>query len=250
MDLPGREVPILITEELLDPRVDFEKGMSVFPRLTVVLIASHVVVLILEFIGGAFADTPSLVRMGALDAAAVDDGELWRLLSATFMHGGVDHLIGNALALYVLGMACEHAYGAVQLLVLYCVAGLAGSCLSVFGLAEGVPSVGASGAIFGLMGGAAYVILRNARELYVRDKRIGWVILLWGLYSLATGFITPFIDNFAHLGGLLGGTLAALFLRPKVLDRSRPLAPGMWFVFALVCGALGATAFFWLPRLV
>ncbi|MCZ6690322.1 MAG: rhomboid family intramembrane serine protease [Planctomycetota bacterium] len=250
MDLPGREVPILITEELLDRRVDFEKGMSVFPRLTIVLIVSYVVVLFLEFIGGALADAPSLVRMGALDSTAVDDGEVWRLLSAIFMHAGVLHLVGNALALYILGMVCEHAYGAAQLLVLYCISGLAGSCLSVVGMADGVPSVGASGAIFGLMGGAASVILRNARELYVRDKRIGWVILLWGLLILAGGFLTPFIDNYAHLGGLFGGTLAALFLRPKVVDRSRPLGPGVWIVFALVCGALGATAFFWLPRLV
>ena len=84
----------------------------------------------------------------------------------------------------------------------------------------------------------------------MRDRRIGWVILVWGLYSLGCGLLTPFIDNFAHLGGLLGGTLAAMFLRPKVLDRSRPLAPGMWFVFTLVCGALVATAILWLPRLV
>ena len=143
--------------------------------------------------------------MGALARERVAAGEYWRLLTAPWLHGGTEHLVGNGIALYILGMVCEAAFGRVQFVVLYVLSGLAGSIVSV--LVSAGPSVGASGAIFGLQG-AAIVLLRRERErLLVRDRRVGFVLLIWAIYTIAGGLTDPFIDNGAHIGGALGGAL-------------------------------------------
>jgi len=88
----------------------------------------------------------------------------------------------------------------------------------VSGLLSAGPSVGASGAIFGLQG-AAIVLLRRERErLLVRDRRVGFVLLIWAIYTIAGGLTDPFIDNGAHIGGALGGALIASRLHPVVLS--------------------------------
>mgnify|MGYP002402241830 CR=1 FL=1 len=132
-----------------------------------------------------------------------------------FLHGGPDHLIGNCLVLYIVGMACEHAFGAGRLIAVYLASGLAGSLLSV--AAQPGPSVGASGAIFGVTGCVIVFFYKYQHWVRLRDKRIGFVLLLWAIYQLASGALTPFIDNFAHLGGLVGGAAVALVLRPVLL---------------------------------
>jgi rhomboid protease GluP len=131
--------------------------------------------------------------------------------------------------------------------VLYVLSGLAGSIVSV--LVGAGPSVGASGAIFGLQG-AAIVLLRRERErLLVRDRRVGFVLLIWAIYTIAGGLTDRFIDNGAHLGGALGGALIASRLHPVVLS---PLAPERvaavrrWI--GLVVALLGYAVVGWLRR--
>jgi rhomboid protease GluP len=232
-----KEEAILITGDLLDARVDFERGMSPAPWPTIALIACHAALFVLEFARGALDDPAKLIAAGALEADRVRSGELWRLWSATFLHGSVDHLVGNALALYVTGMACEHAFGRLQFAGLYVAAALVGSAASSFSLPPGVPGVGASGAIFGLMGAASAVLLRHRARLQVRDKRIGIVLILWTLYTLAMGFLTPFVDNAAHLGGLLAGAGLGLALHPVVLDRRQPVWAWPLAAVAALAGA-------------
>ena len=136
-------------------------------------------------------------------------------MSATLLHGSLDHLVGNAIALFILGMVCEHAFGRGQFVVLYVASGLAGSLVSL--MTSPGPSVGASGAIFGLQG-AAIVLFRTQRDrLLLRDRRVGFVLLIWAIYTIAGGLLTPLIDNGAHVGGALGGTLVARRLHPVVL---------------------------------
>jgi len=100
------------------------------------------------------------------------------------------------------------------------------------------PSVGASGAIFGLQG-AAIVLLRRERDrLLVRDRRVGFVLLIWAIYTIAGGLTDPFIDNGAHIGGALGGALIALRLRPVVLspmpaEEAAVVRRWLWLVIAL-----------------
>ncbi|MFH0901781.1 MAG: rhomboid family intramembrane serine protease [Pseudomonadota bacterium] len=233
MEEPSEEKPIVITEDLLDQRVDFEKDISLVPRVSVFLIAANAIAFLLELAKGVLDDAGSLVAFGALEARAVQAGEWWRLVSASYLHGSLDHLLGNLVALYILGVACEHAFGRLQFVLLYCVSGLCGSLASFAALDAGIPAVGASGAIFGLMGAAIWVLLKNSRRLLVRDKRIGVVLACWAGYSLLLGMTTPFVDNAAHAGGLAGGLLVGSQLAPQVLHRDRPLSR-----VAVVCAAL------------
>lgn len=80
------------------------------------------------------------------------------------------------------------------------------------------PSVGASGAIFGLTASVVVVLYRYHSRFYLRDKRIGFVLAVWAGYQVLSGFASPYIDNFGHLGGLAGGALATLAVRPRLLS--------------------------------
>src|SRR2546422_4680607 len=106
------------------PRVDFERGMRTAPPLILVLIAANVALFGWELAAGALASRESIVEAGALVRDRVLAGEWWRLVSATFLHAGWDHLLGNCLVLYVVGVACEHAFGFVPTGVVYFARGL------------------------------------------------------------------------------------------------------------------------------
>ena len=236
------ETPLRITPEmLLSRRVDFERRMRRFPPLTVAILAVLLLILIFEIRVGALESREAIVAMGALARERVAAGDYWRLLTAPWLHGSVDHLLGNGIALYILGMVCESAFGRAQLLVLYVLSGLAGSLLSVV-MSPG-PSVGASGAIFGLQG-AAIVLFRMHRDrLLVRDRRVGLVLIIWALYTIVGGFMEPLIDNGAHIGGAVGGALIARYLHPVVLsplppERSAAIRRWLLFVIALLGAAL------------
>src|SRR5262249_5799036 len=173
-------------------------------------------IFVVESAHRATRSAPSLVTFGALSRPEVFAGDYWRLESATWLHGGLNHLVSNAIALFIFGMICEHAFGRTQYFVLYVLSGVGGSILSLL-ISEG-PSVGASGAIFGLQG-AAIVLFRRYRErILMRDRRVGVVLLGWALYSIVTGWTSPFVDNGAHIGGVLTGALIARGLHPVALD--------------------------------
>jgi len=215
------EQPLRITSDmLLSRRIDFERRMRRFPPVTAAILGVLAVIFLAEVRVGALASREAIIAVGALARERVLAGEYWRLLTAPWLHGGLEHLVGNGIALFILGMLCEAAFGRAQFVLLYVLSGLAGSVLSV--LVSAGPSVGASGAIFGLQG-AAIVLLRLHRDrLLVRDRRVGFVLLVWALYTIAGGLMTPFIDNGAHIGGALGGALIACWLHPVVLS---PLSP-------------------------
>jgi rhomboid protease GluP len=219
---PDEGDALLITEDLLtrcrtDERIDFERGMSYAPRLTLAIMVGLIIVFGFQVAAGSLSSETSLVAAGALVRANVATGEWWRLFTATILHGGPDHLIGNLISLYILGMACEHAFGTRRLVWVYVISGLAGSCLSMM-LNPG-PSVGASGAIFGLMGAIVVFLARHEDKFHVRDKRVGVVLVIWATYTLAQGFLTPYVDNGAHLGGLAMGAVFGGFLPPRVPSR-------------------------------
>ena len=201
----------------VDVRVDFEQGMTYAPPATLLLIVALGAIFAWQLSVGALESEQSVIAAGALVRDRVLQGEWWRALSATVLHGNVEHLIGNVMSLYILGMASEHAYGTRSMLLIYLASGVAGSLLSV-AMSPG-PSVGASGAIFGLMGAVMVLFWKHHRELLVRDKRIGVVVAAWALFTVATGLMMPMIDNAAHMGGLLGGMTMAWGIRPRILAR-------------------------------
>ncbi len=226
---------------LLSRRIDFERRMRRLPLVTVVILVVLVVIFLAEVRVGALASREAIVAMGALARERVAAGEYWRLLTAPWLHGGVDHLVGNGIALFILGMLCEAAFGRAQFVLLYVLSGLAGSVVS---LAVSVgPSVGASGAIFGLQGAAIMLFRLHRDRLLVRDRRVGFVLLVWAIYSIAGGLMQPFIDNGAHIGGAVGGALIARRLHPVVLsplppERAAALRRWLWLVAALLAAAL------------
>ena len=237
---PDTERPIPITADmLLGRRVDFERRMRRFPPVTVAIIAALVVIFL---IGPDPIESP--IEAGALLHDQVVEGEYWRLLSGTVLHASTDHLLGNAVALFILGMICEHAFGARQFVVLYVASALAGSLLSV--LVSDGPSVGASGAIFGLQAAAIVLFHRHRHELLVRDKRIGFVLLAWAILSITGGLVTPYIDNGAHIGGALAGALLGRGLHPVVLSHPSPdrhagvVRAGFWISVVIVGYSLAA----------
>lgn len=156
-----------------------------------------------------------LRRCGAMHGASLDDGELWRLVSASFLHVEGLHLLLNALALLALGRLVEAVYGPVRLLWLFLVAGAGGAALSWF---AGNPlSVGASSAVFGLMGAAIVFGWRHGAELPDRVRAFfRWKLLPWLVLNLALGLL-PFLDAWGHGGGLIAGSVLALVLGNAVV---------------------------------
>ena len=236
------EAPLRITPDmLLSRKVDFERRMGRLPPVTLATLVLLAAIFVVEIRLGALASKEAIIAMGALARERVAAGEYWRLLTAPWLHGGTEHLVGNGIALYILGMVCEAAFGRAQLFVLYVLSGLAGSLVSM--LVSVGPSVGASGAIFGLQG-AAIVLLRRERDrLLVRDRRVGFVLLIWAIYTIAGGLTDPFIDNGAHIGGALGGALIASRLHPVVLspmpaERVAAVRRWLWLVVALLAYAV------------
>ena len=203
----------MLADESAEP-IDFEQGMTYRPPVTLALIVALAGIFAWQLAAGAFEGEAAIVDAGALVRSRVIEGEYWRMLTATLLHGSPEHLIGNCAALYILGMAGEHALGAWRVLVIYVASGLAGSLASV--LTGPGPSVGASGAICGLMGAVVLILYRYRHMYQLRNKEIAWALAAWAGYTIFIGAVDPRIDNWAHLGGLIGGTLITFGIRPRV----------------------------------
>ena len=159
-----------------------------------------------------------LVALGANERTAVLAGQSWRLLTSMFLHGGFLHLALNAWGLYQLGTLFESWLGSTRMLVTYFVTGIAGSLASIAWTQ--MPSVGASGAIFGLLGGLIAFLLRRHAALSPQGKSILSQLVMWAVINVVIGASTPGIDNAAHLGGCAAGLLIGLLLRERGSYRS------------------------------
>jgi membrane associated rhomboid family serine protease len=184
-------------------------GIGEDPVLTYVLIGINVLVALGAFMSGASATggggigSSSLLADGSVSRLAIDQGEYWRLVTAGFLHTGMLHLVFNMFALYVLGGMLEPAIGRLRFGVIYFVSLLAGSFGALL-MEPTLPTAGASGAIFGLMG-AAVIVMRD-RGVNPMESGIG----LWIGINLLFTFTIPNISIGGHIGGLVGGVLAAL----------------------------------------
>jgi rhomboid protease GluP len=191
-------------------------------RLVYALIAINVLMYLLtQVLASQYANyTAALIVLGAKWNPAIDAGQWWRLLTPMVLHGGLIHLLFNSWALYALGVDAERQFGTARFATVYLLAGLAGSIASyVFN--PNVPSVGASGAIFGLIGalGAFAYTVRSLIGAEASKMQLGQIISL-ALINLLFGFSVPNIDNAAHIGGLIAGGIAGFALAPRyVIDR-------------------------------
>jgi rhomboid protease GluP len=154
-----------------------------------------------------------LFLMGWKDNELILQGQYWRFLTAMFLHGGLMHIALNGLALHVLGPQVERVYGTPRFLAIYFLAGLWGGVASYAFSAR--PSVGASGAIFGLVGSLA-VFFYTHRQMFGEMGRsnLQSMIAFIGI-NILFGLSASGIDNYAHMGGLAGGALSGWLLSPR-----------------------------------
>ena len=160
-----------------------------------------------------------VLNEGALIPALVAEGEAWRLVSSVFLHSGVVHLGFNMLSLYFLGSFVEEAFGRSRFLALYLLSGVSGGLAYLYFGGFNTPAVGASGAIFGLLGGVLGYALRRGTFSW-QNPLIRQLLILLAL-NLYLGFSIPNISNTAHLGGLAGGFAFGWLVAPTVYSRKR-----------------------------
>jgi len=178
---------------------------SAFPA-TIALIAINVIVYLIEIGGGGGGlnnPSQSIVVHYGLAAPFVAEGEVYRLVTAGFLHASLFHIGFNMLLLFFLGRLLEPALGTTRFLVLYFASLLAGS-LGALILEPNSLGIGASGAIFGLAG-ATFIIARG-RGMEALASQIGFLIII----NLVFSFTAPNISIGAHIGGLIGGAICAL----------------------------------------
>ena len=157
-------------------------------------------------------DINVLIMMGAKVNPLIAQGEIWRLFTAIFLHSGVMHLLFNLYALYALGPLLEGYIGHTRFLTVFLVAGLYGSLLSY--ALSGPVSVGASGSIFGLLGAITVFFLKYRNNFGGQGKAILQNMLFVLGLNLVIGFSSGFIDNWGHIGGLIGGALVMVGIMP------------------------------------
>lgn len=214
----GIELFTKITNDINKKNIkDAKEAEEVFsektPIITYALIAINIIIFLLMYIiGNGSEDTRTLVDFGALSKVLVQYGEYYRIITCAFLHIGILHLLCNMYALYVLGKDIESFYGRYKYIFIYLISAIIGSLTSLTFMDEYTISAGASGAIFGLMGSLLYfgynyrVTLNNSI-----NKQILPIIFI----NLLFGFMSSGVDNFAHLGGLLGGYIASMVVGVK-----------------------------------
>jgi membrane associated rhomboid family serine protease len=190
---------------------------------TAALVAINVLVyLVTVYQGGGVARPGGRVFVdGALIGAEIRlDGEWYRLVTAMFLHASLLHLAFNMLALYWLGSIVEQAIGSLRFVLVYFASGLAGSAGALLFTDPFTPTVGASGAIYGIMG--ALLVLEYRTTGSFAGPALGLIAL-----NLALTFAIPNISIGGHLGGLVGGVLATFALSHFTGARARSLGPAL-----------------------
>lgn len=239
-EVPFSPPPAVVEDRLVTPFVGY------------VLLAVTILVYLLQMGTEVLLgyDLPALLGMKINEL--ILSGQVWRLVTPMFLHGSLLHIAFNMYALVIIGLPLERRFGHVRFLLLYVAGAFAGNVFS-FLLTEN-PSLGASTAIFGLLGAEAVFLYRN-RELFGRQARTALTnILQVAVINLLIG-LSPGIDNWGHLGGLFGGLLFTWFGGPllrmeglyplyHVEDERGPAAAFAAFGLVLVSfGALAALRF-------
>ena len=183
------------------------------PRWAYVFLAINVLLFFAMELTGGSENSRTLISFGANFAPAVAAGEYWRLLTANFLHIGLLHLVVNSYALYILGAEVEALFGHPRFIVIYLLSGVSGAIFS-FMLTQGL-SAGASTSLFGLFGALAIYFYKQRRLLgdfgQQRLISLGITLLINVVIGLSPG---SRIDNWGHVGGLIGGAILGWFLCP------------------------------------
>ena len=201
-------IPIL--RELINGRISFVDS------LTLICFSLYALALALDISNLLSMDnlfsflsptTESLLKLGMGGAIPLSYGHWWTLITATYLHGSLLHILFNMLWLRQIGPLAIELFGASRFFIIYTFAGLSGALVSAL---AGTPFfVGASGAIFGLFGALIYYGWHRGGTF---GSTIFRQMLIWAAIGLIFGFMQPRVDNWGHIGGLIGGVIAAVAL--------------------------------------
>lgn len=174
--------------------------------VTKALLVMIAIVFAFEVLTHAFDSDSAMIALGAIVPGLLQRGEVWRLITSMFLHGGWLHWAANSWALYQLGTLYEVLFGSKRFTFIYFATGIiAGIASSLYNHG---PAVGASGAVFGIMGAFIFSIRRS--PLYRHQpwtKSLIVQLIFWIVVNISIGLRMPFIDNTAHVGGLIAGLL-------------------------------------------
>ncbi len=209
----GAELFLKITQDINKHNQEDAKKVekvfkSKFPVITYALIVINVIMFVVPLLYGQLE---AMVETLCTHGPSIRAGQYYRLISGMFMHGSLFHIIFNCYALYVLGTQLESFMGKVKYITIYLLSGLMGALFSII-FNGNVASIGASGAIFGLMGALLYfgyhyrVYLGNV----IKSQILPLIVA-----NLLFGLLMPGIDNAAHIGGLIGGALVTVAVGVK-----------------------------------
>lgn len=198
-----------LTEDMNQTTIKNEKKLAkIFspkkPIVSYILIVLNVMIFLYTSI---YDQNDRLFYEFANNYVYVQNGEIYRLLTCMFLHADIMHIVFNMYALYLLGPIVERYYGKIRFIFIYFISGLLGSLFSCVFMSSNTYAIGASGAIFGLLGSMAYFTYyyRATLQGILRSQIMPVIIINLGL-----GLFIPGIDVSAHIGGLIGGILASM----------------------------------------
>src|SRR5262245_40506635 len=205
--------------------------------VTKILIGINILVFLINLAQGSSLGqvSGSLFDKGALYIhGGLDQGEWWRLITAAFLHGNFIHIALNMIVLWFVGAPVEMAIGRGRFLALYLISGLAGSAGALL-FSPGATTVGASGAIFGILGAA--LVLEFQRSYVLGGQALGLIVI-----NLVLTFAVPNISRGGHIGGLIGGALCMLAMSRFGRTHAIYGKPGLVGVLGLITVAVGSVA--------
>ncbi len=202
---------------VMDRYLDIQK-IKQTPITFIILIVCVIVFMILEFTGGS-NNIETLYNWGANNRTAViENKEVWRIVTSMFIHIGGVHILANMLSLILFSRIVELAFGSISFTVCWFVAGSTGSIASILlntNITPNTVSAGASGAIFGTAGAFMSYLIINRKSIGPNAQASFLSLAVILLINIAIGVAVPFIDNTAHLGGLIAGFLFGLGTAPR-----------------------------------
>lgn len=226
----GLELFIKITNDINQKnKVNADQAKEVFehkkPVVTTILVLLNILIYVLSIF---FGEYENVINTFCTYGPLIRLGEYYRLITGIFLHGNILHLLFNCYALWIIGNQIESFMGKSKYLIIYLFSGFMGSLFSI--TFSNYASIGASGAIFGLLGSMLYfgyhyrVYLGNV----IKSQIIPLII-----FNLIFGFVLSGVDNFAHIGGLIGGALITVALGVKYKSTSFEKMNG-WIVTVLL----------------
>ncbi len=216
MKHPGRWHNVPLMEKLLGGKISYVRG------ITVVCIALYVIALMIDptaifRIRGIFdilsPSAVALYLLGMTGSVAAAEGKWWTVITAIYLHGSLLHIVFNLLWIRQLGPVVEELFGASRFFLIFTLSGIFGFLVSnAFGIRF---TIGASGAVFGLLGAVVFYGRHRggAFGTHIYRQTIQWVVILFLL-----GFMMDVVNNFAHAGGFIAGYLSAMLLKYQELQ--------------------------------